>query len=60
MNPSDRLTAEDALKHPYFDGLREETLERKLSSNNYVKYESRLSHFGSPNREVEPMTAHQD
>ena len=24
MNPADRLTAFDALKHPYFDGLREE------------------------------------
>jgi serine/threonine protein kinase len=22
MNPADRLTAIDALKHPYFDGIR--------------------------------------
>jgi len=22
MNPSDRLTAVDAIKHPYFDGIR--------------------------------------
>jgi serine/threonine protein kinase len=37
MAPGDRLTAIDALKHPYFDGLREEDFLRKLSSNNYIK-----------------------
>lgn len=37
MNPADRLTAIEALKHPYFDGIREEDLVRKMSSNIYNK-----------------------
>jgi hypothetical protein len=42
MNPGDRLTAFDALKHPYFDGLREEEFMRKLSSNNYIRNEGKI------------------
>jgi hypothetical protein len=42
MNPGDRLTAIDALKHPYFDGLREDDFLRKLSSNNYIRNESKV------------------
>jgi len=42
MNPADRLTAVDALKHPYFDGLREDDFLRKLSSNTYVKNEGKI------------------
>ena len=48
MNPSDRLTAIDALKHPYFDGLREDDFLRKLSSNNYIRNEGKMtSHMAS-------------
>jgi len=43
MNPADRLTAIDALKHPYFDGLREDEFLRKLSSNNYIRNEGKLT-----------------
>lgn len=43
MNPTDRLTALDALKHPYFDGIREEDFIRKFSSNNNIKNESKIS-----------------
>jgi hypothetical protein len=42
MNPAERLTAIDALKHPYFDGIREEDLLRKLSSNNYIRNEGKI------------------
>ncbi len=42
MNPADRLTAIDALKHPYFDGLREDDFLRKLSSNNYIRNEGKI------------------
>jgi len=42
MNPADRLTAVDALKHPYFDGLREDDFLRKLSSNSYTKTEGKV------------------
>jgi serine/threonine protein kinase len=42
MNPADRLTAVDALKHPYFDGLREDDFLRKLSSNSYMKNEGKM------------------
>jgi serine/threonine protein kinase len=37
MNPAERLTAIDAIKHPYFEGIREEDFLRKLSSNNYIR-----------------------
>jgi cyclin-dependent kinase-like len=47
MNPSDRLTAVDALKHPYFDGIREDDFIRKLSSNNYIKHEGKISIISS-------------
>jgi hypothetical protein len=30
MDPLNRLTALDALRHPYFDGLRDEELESRL------------------------------
>lgn len=43
MNPVDRLTAVDALKHPYFDGIRDEDFIRKLSTNNYIKNESKVT-----------------
>lgn len=57
MNPADRMTAIDALKHPYFDGIREEDLVRKLSSNNYPKNESKiLSH----NTEEYPQSVNQE
>lgn len=40
MNPSERLTSIDALKHPYFDGIREDDddLKRLLNpvNNNRV------------------------
>jgi hypothetical protein len=32
MDPLNRLTALDALRHPYFDGLRDEELESRLKS----------------------------
>lgn len=51
MNPSDRLTAIDALKHPYFDGIREEDLIRRMSSNIYNKNESKLSYPNSTLRD---------
>lgn len=57
MAPADRLTAVDALKHPYFDGLREEDFLRKLSSNNYIKNESKL---GGAMRDEEPKTVNHD
>jgi hypothetical protein len=43
MNPTDRLTAIDALKHPYFDGIREEDLIRKMSSNIYNRNQDSIS-----------------
>ena len=55
MNPADRLTAIDALKHPYFDGIREEDLVRKLSNHNY-KNESKI--LGS-NAEEYPQSVNQ-
>jgi serine/threonine protein kinase len=51
MNPQDRLTALDALKHPYFDGIREEDLVRKLSSNNYIKNESKITNMTTGGRD---------
>ena len=42
MNPSERLTAVDALKHPYFDGIREEDFIRKLSTNIHTKNENKM------------------
>lgn len=57
MNPSDRLSAIDALKHPYFDGLREDDFLRKISGNN-MKYEGKISL--SPMREDDPKTVNQD
>lgn len=32
MNPADRLTGEDALRHPYFDAIREPEVEAELQS----------------------------
>ena len=57
MNPGDRLSAIDALKHPYFDGIREEDLMRKLSSNNYIRNESKLQ---GTTRENDPKTVTHD
>ena len=37
MSPNERISAQEALRHPYFDGLREDDLRRKHSLNNYVK-----------------------
>jgi serine/threonine protein kinase len=42
MKPSDRLTAIEALKHPYFDGVREEDFMKKFSAN-CTRQESKLS-----------------
>lgn len=39
MNPSERLTADQALDHPFFQGMKEldqQTLRRK-SNNNYMQ-----------------------
>jgi serine/threonine protein kinase len=58
MNPAERLTAIDALKHPYFDGVREEDLMRKLSSNNYIRNESKLQ--GGTTRDEDPKTVAHD
>ena len=41
MNPSERLTATEALEHPYFDGIREDEIIRKYSSNNYAKHDEK-------------------
>jgi hypothetical protein len=38
MNPAERLTAVDALRHPYFDGMREDDFVRKISSNAHFKH----------------------
>jgi hypothetical protein len=51
MNPTDRLTAIDALKHPYFDGIREEDLIRKMSSNIYNKNETKIAYPNSTIRD---------
>lgn len=37
MEPTERLTAIEALKHPYFDGMREDDFIRKLLSNQNSK-----------------------
>jgi hypothetical protein len=58
MNPAERLTAIDALKHPYFDGIREEDLLRKLSSNNYIRNEGKIQ--GVTTREDDPKTVTHD
>jgi hypothetical protein len=42
MEPSDRLTAVEALEHPYFDGVREEDFKKKFSAN-CTRQESKLS-----------------
>jgi hypothetical protein len=60
MNPADRLSAIDALKHPYFDGLREDDFIRKLSSNGYLKHDSKLNSIVPLAREEDPKTVHQD
>lgn len=59
MNPNDRLTAIDALKHPYFDGLREDDFLRKLSSNNYIRNEGKVP-TNLPSRQEEPRTVNHD
>jgi hypothetical protein len=51
MNPSDRLSAVDAIKHPYFDGLREDDFLRKLSSNTYLKHDGKMSSIIPMSRE---------
>jgi hypothetical protein len=43
MKPSERLTAIEALKHSYFDGIREEDFIKKLTSNNSLRQEGKLS-----------------
>lgn len=63
MNPADRLTAIDALKHPYFDGLREDDFMRRLSSNNYIRNEGKgpgsfMGHLAS--KDEEPKTVNHD
>jgi hypothetical protein len=37
MNPSERLTCIEALRHPYFDGIREEDFIKKIISNQLGK-----------------------
>ena len=58
MRPSDRLTAYEALKHPYFDGIREDDFMKKLSTNSIVKQEIKLggsidSYFPEEDRKAE-------
>ena len=60
MEPSDRLTAIDALKHPYFDGIREDDFLRKLSSNNYLRPEGKTGQMHASCRNEEPRTVHHD
>lgn len=43
MAPSERLTAIDALKHPYFDSIREEEFIIKLTTERNLKSELRKS-----------------
>ena len=59
MNPSGRLTAIDALKHPYFDGIREDDFLRKLSSNNYIRNEGKVP-ASMPSQYEEPKTVNHD
>ena len=40
--PELRISAAEALKHPYFDGIREDDFLRKLSSNNYIRNEGKI------------------
>ena len=53
MNPAERLTAVDALRHPYFDGMRYDDFVRKISSNAHFKHEAKLSSIVPSNREEE-------
>jgi cyclin-dependent kinase-like len=53
MAPADRLSAAEALRHPYFDGLREDDLLRKPSSNSHLRHESKNSSVTPAGRERE-------
>lgn len=43
MKPNERLTAIEALKHNYFDGIREEDFIKKLTSNSQLRHDGKLS-----------------
>jgi serine/threonine protein kinase len=52
MNPAERISAAEALMHPYFDGLREDDFLRKPSSNGHLRHEGKMSSV-TPGREDE-------
>jgi hypothetical protein len=43
MNPGERLTANELLKHTYFAGVEEEEVLRRLAGIYYLRNESKLT-----------------
>lgn len=41
-NPCERITTEDALKHPYFDSFNDEHIDKKFFSSQDLKYEKNI------------------
>lgn len=43
MNPNERLSAQQALNHPYFEGVEEEEVLRRMSGVPYMRNDSKMT-----------------